>query len=128
MCELLLRNLVMSDNCRTFASELKNKSNKQLKQSNMEYNSCDFFEAVKNYGELEHSEIMAITDNKPIIIDGKEVDSILDDDGLKFSYIENGVAYSRRLKISDIDEEICDKIYEFLCDNKNGNLDFFNGL
>jgi len=94
----------------------------------MEYDSYDFFEAVKNYGELEHNEIMEITDDKPIIINGKEVDSILDDDGLKFSYIENGVAYSTRLDIDDIDEEICDKIYEFLCDNKNENLEFFNGL
>jgi hypothetical protein len=83
----------------------------------MEYDSYDFFEAVKNYGELEHDEIMGITDGKPIIIDGKEVDTILDDDGLKFSYIKNGVAYSKRLDIDDIDEEICDKIYEFLCNN-----------
>ena len=94
----------------------------------MEYDSNDFFEAVKNYGELEHNEIMDITNGKPIIINGKEVDTILDDDGLKFSYIKNGVAYSKRLDIDDIDEEICDKIYEFLCDNRNENLDFFNGL
>ena len=94
----------------------------------MEYDSYDFFEAVKNYGELEHDEIMGITDGKPIIIDGKEVDTILDDDGLKFSYIKNGVAYSKRLDIDDIDEEICDKIYEFLCDNRNENIDFFNEL
>ena len=94
----------------------------------MEYNSCDFLDAVKNYGELEHDEIMEITNDEEIVIDGKVVDSILDDDGLKFSYIENGVAYSKRLDIDDIDEEICDKIYEFLCDNRNENLDFFNGL
>ena len=94
----------------------------------MKYNSIDFFDAVKHYGELNHDEIMGITDGEPIIINGKEVDSILDDDGLKFSYIKNGVAYSTRLDIDDIDEEICDKIYEFLCDNRNENLDFFNGL
>ena len=94
----------------------------------MEYDSYDFFEAVKNYGELEHDELMDITDGKPIIIDGKEVDTILDDDGLKFSYIKNGVAYSKRLDIDDIDEEICDKIYEFLCNNRNVNTDFFNEL
>ena len=94
----------------------------------MEYDSYDFLDAVKNYGELEHDEIMDITNDEEIIINGKVVDSILDDDGLKFSYIENGVAYSTRLDIDDIDEEICDKIYEFLCDNRNENLDFFNGL
>ena len=94
----------------------------------MEYDSCDFLDAVKNYGELEHDEIMDITNDEEIIINGKVVDSILDDDGLKFSYIENGVAYSTRLDVDDIDEEICDKIYEFLCDNRNENLDFFNGL
>ena len=94
----------------------------------MAYDSYDFLDAIKNYGELEHDEIMDITDGEPIIINGKEVDSILDDDGLKFSYIKNGVAYSTRLNIDDIDEEICDKIYEFLCDNRNENLDFFNGL
>lgn len=94
----------------------------------MEYDSYDFLDAVKNYGELEHDEIMDITNDEEIIINGKVVDSILDDDGLKFSYIENGVAYSTRLDVDDIDEEICDKIYEFLCDNRNENLDFFNGL
>ena len=95
----------------------------------MTYDEIDFLDAVKNYGELEHDEIMGITNGKPIIIDGKEVDSILDDDGLKFSYIgEDGRAYSRSLDIYDIDEEICDKIYDFLCDNRNENLDFFNGL
>ncbi len=95
----------------------------------MKYNSYDFFKAVKHYGELEHDEIMDITDDKPIIINGKEVDSILDDDGLKFSYIgDDGCAYSRHLDIDDIDEEICDKIYDFLCDNRNENFDFFNGL
>lgn len=94
----------------------------------MEYDNIDFLEAVRGYGELEHDDLMDITDDEPIIIDGKEVDSILDDDGLKFSYIKNGVAYSRRLDIDDIDEEICDKIYEFLCDNRNENIDFFNSL
>jgi hypothetical protein len=94
----------------------------------MEYDSYDFLDAVKNYGELEHDEIMDITNDEEIIINGKVVDSILDDDGLKFSYIENGVAYSTRLDVDDIDEEICDKIYEFLCDNRNENTDFFNGL
>jgi hypothetical protein len=94
----------------------------------MEYDSYDFLDAVKNYGELEHDELMDITNDEEIIINGKVVDSILDDDGLKFSYIENGVAYSTRLDVDDIDEEICDKIYEFLCDNRNENTDFFNGL
>lgn len=94
----------------------------------MEYDNIDFLKAVRGYGELEHDDLMDITDDEPIIIDGKEVDSILDDDGLKFSYIKNGVAYSRRLNIDDIDEEICDKIYEFLCDNRNENIDFFNSL
>lgn len=92
------------------------------------YDEADFYNALVGYGELEHDDLMDITDDEPIIIDGKEVDSILDDDGLKFSYIENGVAYSRRLDIDDIDEEICDKIYEFLCDNRNENIDFFNSL
>jgi hypothetical protein len=94
----------------------------------MEYDNIDFLKAIRGYGELEHDDLMDITDDEPIIIDGKEVDSILDDDGLKFSYIKNGVAYSRRLDIDDIDEEICDKIYEFLCDNRNENIDFFNSL
>ena len=88
-----------------------------------------FFDALVGYGELEHNEIMELTDGKPIIIDGKEVDSILDDDGLKYSYIDdNGVAYSRKLYLSDLDDEICEKIYDFLCDNRNTNTDFLNSL
>ena len=95
----------------------------------MMYDSDDFFDAVVNYGELEHDELMELTGGKPIVINGKEVDTILDDDGLKYSYIgEDGIAYSRPLFIDDIDEEICDRIYEFLCDNRNVNNDFFNGL
>ena len=95
----------------------------------MIYDSNDFFDAVIGYGELEHDELMGLTDGQPIIIDGREVDTILDDDGLKFSYIgEDGRAYSRPLCIDDIDEGICDKIYEFLCDNRNTNNDFFNSL
>jgi hypothetical protein len=93
------------------------------------YDEADFYDALVGYGELEHDVIMDITDGKPIIINGKEVDSILDDDGLKFSYIgANGAAYSTRLNIDDIDNEICDRIYEFLCGNRNVNTDFFNEL
>ena len=77
----------------------------------MEYDNIDFYKAVVGYGELEHDELMDITDGKPIIINGKEVDTI-----------------STSLDIDDIDEEICDKIYEFLCDNRNENTDFFNSL
>jgi len=95
---------------------------------NKDYDNCDFLEAIQNYGELEHEELMELTDGKPIIINGVEVDTILDDGGLKYSYIKDGSAYSRPLFIDDIDEELCDKIYEFLCDNRNENLDFFNGL
>ena len=32
----------------------------------MEYNSCDFLDAVKNYGELEHDEIMEITNDEEL--------------------------------------------------------------
>jgi hypothetical protein len=93
------------------------------------YSNNDFFDAVVGYGELEHDELMELTDGQPIIIDGREVDTILDDNGLKFSYIgEDGMAYSRPLYIDDIDKEICDRIYEFLCDNRNVNNDFFNRL
>ncbi len=76
-----------------------------------------FYKAVVGYGELEHNELMALTDGKPIIIDDKEVDTILDDCGLKFSYKNNGISYVADLDIDDLDEEICDKIYEFLCNN-----------
>ena len=41
-----------------------------------------FYKAVVGYGELDHNELMALTDGKPIIIDDKEVDTILDDCGL----------------------------------------------
>jgi hypothetical protein len=88
-----------------------------------------FLNAVTGYGELTHDEIMALTDGKPVIVDGKVVDSILDDDGLKYSYLdENGVAYSRNLHIDDLDGEILEKIYDYLCDNRNTNTDFFNSL
>ena len=88
-----------------------------------------FLRAVKSYGELEHDELMEITNGQPIIINGKEVDTILDDDGLKFSYIsEDGCAYSRSLCIDDIEEGLRKKIYNFLRDNRNVNTDFFNRL
>ena len=88
-----------------------------------EFDEEDFYDAVCGYGELEHDELMEITGGQPIIINGKEVDTILDDDGLKFSYIsEDGRAYCRNLNIDDIDEEICQKIYDFLYDNQNTNI------
>ena len=94
-----------------------------------EYDSCDFFDALQHYGELEHDVLMDITEDEPLIIDGKEVDTILDDDGLKFSYVgDDGEHYSTSLSIRDIDKEICDKIYEYLCDNRNVNQDFFDSL
>ena len=92
----------------------------------MEYDSFDFFKALQGYGELEYDDIVDLNNGKPLVINGLEVESILDDDGLKFSYIgEDDVAYSRTLYLDDIDEELCDKIYEFLCDNRNTNTYFF---
>ena len=88
-----------------------------------------FYKAVKEYGELEHNEIMEITNGEPIIINGKEVDSILDDDGLKFAYIgEDGSAYERSLYIDDIDKDVRKKLYDYLKDNRNTNTEFFNSL
>lgn len=93
------------------------------------FDSNDFYESLVEYGELEHDELMALTNGTPIIINGKEVDTILDDDGLKYSYIaENGIAYSTRLNLDDIDERLCGKIYDFLCENGNTNTAFFNSL
>ena len=93
------------------------------------FDSNDFYDALIEYGELEHDELMELTNGTPIIINGREVDSILDDGGLNYSYIaENGVAYSTRLNLEDIDECVCGKIYAFLCENRNTNTDFFNSL
>ena len=94
-----------------------------------ELDSCDFFDALQHYGELEHEVLMDITEDEPLIIDGKEVDTILDDDGLKFSYVgDDGEHYSTSLSIRDIDKKIRDEIYEYLCDNRNVNQDFFDSL
>lgn len=88
-----------------------------------------FYKAVKEYGELEHNEIMEITNGEPIIINGKEVDSILDDDGLKFAYIgEDGRAYERSLYIDDLDKDVRKKLYDYLKGNRNTNTEFFNSL
>lgn len=95
----------------------------------MKYNERKFYKALVGYGELEHNKLMELSDGNPIIIDGKEVDTILDDDGLKYSYIsDNGIAYSTRLYLDDIPKKLCDKIYEFLTENYNYNNDFFNSL
>lgn len=94
-----------------------------------EYYNGDFLDALQHYGELEHEVLMDITEDEPLIIDGKEVDTILDDAGLCFSYVgDDGEHYSSPLHIDDIDKEICDKIYEYLCDNRNVNQDFFDSL
>lgn len=95
----------------------------------MEYDNHEFLNAIIHYGELEHNEIIDLNDGEPLVINGREVQSILDDDGLKYSYFgDNGVEYSTPFYIDDIPEEICDKIYEFLCDNWDDNYDFFNSL
>ena len=98
------------------------------RKSTKRYGERAFYKALVGYGELEHDDLMELTDGNPLIIDGREVDTILDDGGLKYSYIKDGVAYSTRLYIDDIPKPVRDRIYEFLCDNYNYNNDFFNSL
>ena len=75
-----------------------------------------------------------MTGGNPIIIDGREVDSIYwstsgDDDYLVYSYIGNdGRSYETTLSLDDIPDDVVDIIYEYLCDNEDTNVDYFNSL
>ena len=97
----------------------------------MDYSDVDFYEALEKYGDINHNEIMEITNGKPLIIKGIIVHSILTNakssfnmvnsilTDAKFSYIgADNNTYFMALDIFDIDEDICDKIYEFLLNNK----------
>jgi hypothetical protein len=83
----------------------------------MDYSDVDFYEALEKYGDISHNELMEITNGEPFIIKGIIVNSILAD--AKFSYIgADNNTYYMPFDIFDIDESICNKIYEFLLNNK----------
>ena len=101
--------------------------------NNREYDDDDFLDALVHYGELDHETLMEITDGRPIELDGKEVDSIYwstldDDDYLVYSYKQDGSEYERELSLGSLPDDIVDKIYDFLVDNEDPNVDYFNSL
>lgn len=101
--------------------------------NNREYDDADFLDALVHYGELDHETLMEITDGRPIELDGKEVDSIYwstldDDDYLVYSYKQDGSEYERELSLGSLPDDIVDKIYDFLVDNEDPNVDYFNSL
>ena len=45
------------------------------------------------------------------------------------AYVQLPEEYLQKLsKLGNKTDEICEKIYDFLCDNRNTNADFFNSL
>ena len=97
----------------------------------MDYSDVDFYESLEKYGDINHNKLMEITNGEPIIVKGIIVNSILVDEkssyigvnsiltNAKFSYIgADNNTYYMALDIFDIDEDICDKIYKFLLNNK----------
>ena len=97
----------------------------------MDYSDVDFYEALEKYGDISHNELMEITNGEPLIIKGIIVNSILADakssynmvssilTNAKFSYIgADNNTYYMPFDIFDIDENICNKIYDFLLNNK----------
>ena len=101
--------------------------------TNREYDDADFLDALVHYGELDHETLMEITDGRPLELDGKEVDSIYwstlgDDDYLVYSYKQDGREYERELSLGSLPDDIVDKIYDFLVDNEDPNVDYFNSL
>lgn len=124
---------------REVAKTVKNAINESINDpdshyENGEYDDEDFLDALIHYGELEHDEIMQFTGGDPIIIDDHEVDSIYwstegNDNYLVYSYIGNdGRSYEATLSLDDIPGEVVDSIYEYLCDNEDTNIDYFNSL
>lgn len=100
-----------------------------------EYDDNDFLDALIHYGELEHDEIMQFTGGDPIIIDGNELDSIYwsqlgDSEYLVYSYKDpkTGSSYEKELSLDDIPGDVVDSIYEYLQDNEDPNVDYFNSL
>ena len=107
---------------------------KYINENIEDYDDYDFLDALLHYGELDHETLMEITNNKPIKIKGKEVDSIYwstdgnDNDYLVYSYKDGKNDYEKELDLNNIPDKIVDKIYKFLCDNEDPNVDYFNSL
>jgi hypothetical protein len=78
---------------------------------------------------------MQFTGGDPIIIDDHELDTIYwsqsgDEEYLVYSYKdpESGHELEAQLSLDDIPGDVVDSLYEYLQDNEDPNVDYFNSL
>ena len=80
-----------------------------------DFDSSDFAEAVEEYGEFEYEDILIATHGEPLYINGRKVLSILDDDGLKYSFKDkSGRELESALYLNQLDSDIVEKLYNYL--------------
>ena len=114
---------------------------KRLNESN-DYQEIDdnmFFDALYNYGELTGEELEEIL-GEPLYIKGNKVTGIrtYDDlhdingdeyDEVMYSFINNkGIELETEFYIDLLNDEQLDSIYNYLTDNENPNIEFFDSL
>jgi hypothetical protein len=135
---------------------IKSKHNKKLYESIMKdvaktvkkrlYESDDyqeidddmFFDALYNYGELTKDDLEEIF-GEPLFIDGKEVTGLYASNDLQdingdeyneiiYSFINNGRELESVFYTDLLNDEQLDSIYNYLIDNENPNIEFFDSL
>ena len=114
---------------------------KRLNESN-DYQEIDdnmFFDALYNYGELTKDDIENIF-GEPLYIGGKEVTGLYASDDLidinndsyseiKYSFIgTNGRELESVFYTNLLNDEQLNSIYNYLTDNENPNIAFFDSL
>ena len=88
-----------------------------LDRNAIEYNQIDFVKLLENHGELRHNELMRLTYGSAIVIDNNEVDTLLVDWRLAYSYQKDGEKCTADLRMWDIEENLRDKIVKYLYEN-----------
>jgi hypothetical protein len=114
---------------------------KKLNESD-DYQEIDddmFFDALYNYGELTSEDLKEIL-GEPLFIDGKEVTGIYaysdmqdingdEYDEIMYSFINNkGQELESVFYIDMLDDEQLESIYNYLTDNENPNIEYFDSL
>lgn len=83
-----------------------------------DFDEDDFLNALNDYGEFEYEDILMALDGNPLYIGNSKVMSLLDDDGLKYSYKgKNNIEVEVPLVFDRLDDETLEKLYNYLMDN-----------
>lgn len=87
------------------------------------------YDALENYGELTYDDIHSIFNDSLFNTNGTELDSIyVYDDNIYHAFRTPKGTFEREFYLSDYTDDQLQKIYNFLIQNENPNIEFFKQL